>query len=100
MPRPYTQLILVNVLLASLFSITVLGAPPLPAIVGAIGAGVMLYTRTKRRERERALPPEPATGHEIAAQSERQGASTHAVIARVRVDEPGIAALSQNPRDK
>jgi hypothetical protein len=51
MPRPYTQLILVNVLLAVLFSTTVLGAPTFPSIFGAVAAGALLHARRTKRER-------------------------------------------------
>jgi hypothetical protein len=51
MPRPYTQLILVNVLLAVLFSTTVLGAPTFPSIFGALAAGALLHARRTKRER-------------------------------------------------
>lgn len=50
MPRPYTQLILVNVLLAVLFSITVLRAPAFPSIFGALAAGALLHARRTKRE--------------------------------------------------
>jgi hypothetical protein len=91
MPRPYTQLILVNVLLAALFSITVLGSPTLPAVAGAVGAGAMLYTR--RRRRERSLPPVPAMGHEIA---KAPGGEPPLPIGPARIEQAGTVALSQN----
>ena len=53
MPSPYIQLLLVNMLLAALVSTTVLGAPILPAVAGALAAGALLYVRSKaKRGRE------------------------------------------------
>src|SRR4029450_7056023 len=43
MPSSYTQLLVVNMLLAVLLSTTVMDAPVLPALAGAIGAGGLLY---------------------------------------------------------
>lgn len=51
MPSPYIQLLLVNMLLAVLTSIVVLGAPVLPAVVGAAGGGALLYAVYRRRNR-------------------------------------------------
>jgi hypothetical protein len=51
MPSSYTQLLVVNMLLAVLLSTTVMDAPVLPALAGAIGAGALLYARRKRKDR-------------------------------------------------
>jgi hypothetical protein len=49
MPSPYMQLLLVNMLLAALISTTVLGAPILPAVAGALAAGALLCVRSKAK---------------------------------------------------
>ena len=49
MPSPYIQLLLVNMLLAALVSTVVFGAPILPAVAGAAGAGAMLYARYRAK---------------------------------------------------
>ena len=51
MPSSYVQLLVVNMVLAALISTTVLGAPPLPAVLGALGAGAFLYARYRSRIR-------------------------------------------------
>lgn len=51
---PYVQLIVVNIVLAILFTTTVLGAPLEQAILGAAVAGAMLYSRYRRRRSRRS----------------------------------------------
>ena len=46
---PYVQLILVNMLLVVLFTTTVLGAPLLSSLLGALVAGAILYAGYRRR---------------------------------------------------
>jgi hypothetical protein len=55
MPSVYIQLLLVNMLLAVLTSTVVLGAPILPAVVGAVGAGALLFAGHRARN-HRAAP--------------------------------------------
>src|SRR5690349_15652525 len=77
MPRPYSQLILVNMFLAFLFTTTLFGAPPLSALVGVLGAGVLLYLRRQRREHYRsaaaASEPSPRRGATPGAAARARG---------------------------
>ena len=71
MPSPHTQLILVNVLLAVLITTTIFGAPLLASILGAGGAGALLYVRSPAGrawcERSRVQKSEaPAKPHDMA----------------------------------
>jgi len=75
MPSPYIQLLLVNMLLAALVSTTVLGAPILPAVAGALAAGALLYVRSRAkrgRETSQAGNDEATATHGRAPGADRR----------------------------
>jgi threonine/homoserine/homoserine lactone efflux protein len=78
MPAPYTQLILVNVLLAVLIATTLLGAPIFASMLGACGAGTLLYVRSpagrswcERRRAQKSAPPKRPTAMRLDLRSGR-----------------------------
>ena len=84
MPRPYTQLLLVNMLLATLLATSVMGAPLIPTLTGAIGAGALLYAARVRRDRLRATTTAAARDSAAAKPAPSKARGELAVTPAVR----------------
>jgi hypothetical protein len=49
-----TQVLLMSVALATATMVTIFGSPPLPAIIGGIGAGILLFASERIEKVRRA----------------------------------------------